>query len=654
MKGLVRLLRTGKELRKDVWAIVKRAPILPAFLLATAFTSLKSDDKEIGKQIKQNTEYSIGDVNQDGIVDGHDYWDMEISEDYLHSLQNRSLQKSTYSVQSDTSEITEEDMLIPFKQPNDRSLIWYGSGDVDSSGTVDWDDYNAMVSGIQNDMADVDGNGIASTASDRQTLEDYLNATIPYLPGMWNQLQTREERDSWIQNMFAIDQTDTLLWHDGPVDERWISGNFATQIVLNFFDYEKLDPEDSDIPEKYDTTNLGRLNIPIYRVSSTDPSTGIGHGMNATLVGDNPLNFNDWNFIEPQTDDMNVQPGGWNIPYNRRVSISGIRNFNSTSSPDMPRSFTIVRFYLDNIGDDSLSYQHSDLTLTRPDWISTLPDAAPPEITITHPQQDSTYTSPLTSLEYLLADANPDSMWVSTDSGQTKIYTSGGEPITGLQSIEGENTWAIYAKDGLGHESSDTVRFNVTIPDTVPPQVTILFPQSDTTYTSHVTELRSTLFDENPDSSWYSTDGGLTKIAVPWSSDTTMTGLTSTQGENIWIWYARDIEGNASSDSVIFDVDTTSVGIEDIVLPSAYSLKQNYPNPFNPSTAIKYTLPIKEHVSLKVYDIGGRKVRTLVDGEMNAGEHGVVFDGSDLASGLYITMMKAGTFHASRKLILLK
>ena len=88
--------------------------------------------------------------------------------------------------------------------------------------------------------------------------------------------------------------------------------------------------------------------------------------------------------------------------------------------------------------------------------------------------------------------------------------------------------------------------------------------------------------------------------------------------------------------------------------PSGYGLNQNYPNPFNPSTSISYRLPGPRFVTLKVYDVLGREVLTLVSGEESRGVHNVSFDGSGLASGVYIYSLTAGSYHQSREMILLK
>jgi hypothetical protein len=89
-------------------------------------------------------------------------------------------------------------------------------------------------------------------------------------------------------------------------------------------------------------------------------------------------------------------------------------------------------------------------------------------------------------------------------------------------------------------------------------------------------------------------------------------------------------------------------------IPNKYELKQNYPNPFNPSTIIEFSIPSKQHVSLKIYTILGQEVATLVDEILDAGIYKVEFDASGLPSGSYIYTLKAGRFIESRKLIFIK
>ena len=92
----------------------------------------------------------------------------------------------------------------------------------------------------------------------------------------------------------------------------------------------------------------------------------------------------------------------------------------------------------------------------------------------------------------------------------------------------------------------------------------------------------------------------------------------------------------------------------EISQPDVFYLGQNYPNPFNPTTNIKYSIPQDENVSLKVYDILGKEVATLVNEYQQAGTFDVVFSGSDLASGVYYYQLKAGDLTSTKKLMLTK
>jgi len=84
-----------------------------------------------------------------------------------------------------------------------------------------------------------------------------------------------------------------------------------------------------------------------------------------------------------------------------------------------------------------------------------------------------------------------------------------------------------------------------------------------------------------------------------------------------------------------------------------FYLVQNYPNPFNSVTTVVYYLKQKSHVQLSVYDITGEKIRTLLNEQQSAGKQTLIFDGSELASGIYICTLKVGEFTQSRKMMLL-
>ena len=85
-----------------------------------------------------------------------------------------------------------------------------------------------------------------------------------------------------------------------------------------------------------------------------------------------------------------------------------------------------------------------------------------------------------------------------------------------------------------------------------------------------------------------------------------------------------------------------------------YNLSQNYPNPFNPSTKISWQSPVAGHQTLKVYDVLGNEVATLVNEYRNAGSYEVDFNASSLSSGIYFYQLRAGSYTQTKKMILIK
>jgi len=115
---------------------------------------------------------------------------------------------------------------------------------------------------------------------------------------------------------------------------------------------------------------------------------------------------------------------------------------------------------------------------------------------------------------------------------------------------------------------------------------------------------------------------------------------------------------NGSVFAVIDDFeDATITDVEDeLSIPTNYSLSQNYPNPFNPETAIKFQVPTFSHITLKIFDVLGREIETLVNEDRFAGEYTVKFSGLNLASGMYIYQLNVGNgqFVQTKKMILMK
>lgn len=116
---------------------------------------------------------------------------------------------------------------------------------------------------------------------------------------------------------------------------------------------------------------------------------------------------------------------------------------------------------------------------------------------------------------------------------------------------------------------------------------------------------------------------------------------------------ALDSFGRRFQSGVASYSNTTSVK-EHLELPKQFSLSQNYPNPFNPSTTIKYSLPASGVATIKIFDILGREIKTLVNEQRDAGEHSVTFNAFDLPSGIYFYQLRSGTSTATKKMLLLK
>lgn len=137
------------------------------------------------------------------------------------------------------------------------------------------------------------------------------------------------------------------------------------------------------------------------------------------------------------------------------------------------------------------------------------------------------------------------------------------------------------------------------------------------------------------------TDNGVLAVATGANSDVYAGGTFVLAG------------GKPSYNFARYNPNLTSVN-EPVTPPRTFALMQNYPNPFNPTTLIDYQLSAVGHVTLRVYDVLGRSVATLVDGVQSPGLHSVVFDGARFASGVYFYRMQTGTYSVTRKMVLMK
>ena len=108
---------------------------------------------------------------------------------------------------------------------------------------------------------------------------------------------------------------------------------------------------------------------------------------------------------------------------------------------------------------------------------------------------------------------------------------------------------------------------------------------------------------------------------------------------------------HASSEPLIIDIWDVN---DDVLTLNYFRLEQNYPNPFNPVTTIKYSIPSQSFVQLKVYDVLGNEIITLINEEKTAGNYEIEFNASEIPSGVYFYTLNVGEFVQTRKMILIK
>jgi hypothetical protein len=119
-------------------------------------------------------------------------------------------------------------------------------------------------------------------------------------------------------------------------------------------------------------------------------------------------------------------------------------------------------------------------------------------------------------------------------------------------------------------------------------------------------------------------------------------------------------EGILSEPSCVIPMDTVIVvGIDDKLIPQVFALHQNYPNPFNPVTTLRYDIPGNAFVNIRIYDLKGRLVNTLVSKEQIAGFKSIQWNatnniGHPVSAGLYLYTIQAGDYTQTKKMVLLK
>ena len=129
--------------------------------------------------------------------------------------------------------------------------------------------------------------------------------------------------------------------------------------------------------------------------------------------------------------------------------------------------------------------------------------------------------------------------------------------------------------------------------------------------------------------------------------------ITSARNKLFPVWMA-DYTGMYQVWTTILEIDAIGVKQISSEVPKDFALRQNYPNPFNPSTNIEFSVPKSEFINLTIYNALGKEISNPVNNELNAGTYKVVFDASNLPSGVYFYKLKTNGFYSTKKMILLK
>ena len=147
-------------------------------------------------------------------------------------------------------------------------------------------------------------------------------------------------------------------------------------------------------------------------------------------------------------------------------------------------------------------------------------------------------------------------------------------------------------------------------------------------------------FSTDGGKTWSPADDGLTDNSVGCLLVSDSDLVAGTWGTSVWRWPLSQL----------------LTAVRPIVnqVPIAFNLAQNYPDPFNPTTVIEYTIPKDYHVTLKIYEVLGQEVKTLVNQDQRVGRYSVNFNGSRLASGVYFYRLVAGNHVITKKMLMIK
>ena len=373
-------------------------------------------------------------------------------------------------------------------------------------------------------------------------------------------------------------------------------------------------------------------------------------------------------------------------------SNAGAILINSTSNPGAlryptlgtaPHKVVFFAFPFEAIANGTTPNNRATAMKRVVDWLLAPQDYQPPSVAVGAPNGGEEWeVASEHEITWVATDnkaVDSVSIYYSTDGGATFPYT-----IATSEANDSSFTWVVpdtpsescvvkvVAYDSSLNEAEDVSNALFAIvppPDLTPPEVTVVRPNGgEAFYAASEDTIR-----------WVATDNiGVDSVSIYYSTDCgrtfPYTVATGEANDSVYVWTVPDTPSDSCIVKVIaYDTSlnpgedvsdavfgiTNPIGSEPAPEVTRFGLMQNHPNPFNPVTRIEYSLDEGARVSLRIYDISGSVVKTLVQETMPAGRHTAAWNGQDesgtaVASGIYVCRLEAKGKTAMRKMVLLK
>lgn len=490
---------------------------------------------------------------------------------------------------------------------------WYGSGDVNNNGLIDWEDYNSTISGNNpwtdgTYRFDTDLNGVSGTLADKQIIYEYLTGIRNHI-NKW-EFESYSEKVSHFQKAITIDPTDQI----NPYSSGWLCGNYAAQTFLNFNGV--YNPENSVFGEdngtnlQYDVMHNGIIRIPLREVH-TMTSEGIAHEINSIYLGSpenqDATDFYNRIFIEPQTDEF-IEIGNYSLNDFANENWYGYY-FNIPFQQWWYSTRSMVNYNFSG-GQPNLVSQNPNLVIS---WTPFEQIQNPENISLEFPADTN---SQFTGL--------PDSLYYGTDysysdlSNQTSNQTCSDVTYEILRAFN-------YSAGAYNSSNTPSATYTQTINvhDLTPPEFSY-FP-SDTLITKYDSMSPQYLgFPQAIDNS---------NLPINFSySDELLSGDDPFQ---YWArhWNAVDVCGNEADSTQYITVDLMDKLKENKSLESILI----YPNPTNGKINLNYSFQKGKNISFEVFDLSGKSLEEFTPNAINIFSDVQEFqlDLSKYANGIY-------------------